>query len=96
MGQLDAVVGTVPEGRALLLLLSTVEAAFYRLGGPATPSFEALRSVVFFDETGRLLVGPAADVVAAAAAEARAVAVEEASAVMASTVSPETACGDRK
>jgi hypothetical protein len=70
MGQLDAVVGTVPEGRILLLLLSTVEAAFYRLGGPVTPGFEALRSVVFCDETGRLLVGPAADVVAAAAAEA--------------------------
>jgi hypothetical protein len=70
MGWLGAVVGTVPEGRVLLLLLSSVEAAFYRIGGPATSSFEDLRSVVFSDETGRLLVGPAADVVAAAAAEA--------------------------
>ena len=66
---LGAVVGIVPAGRVLLHLLSSVEVAFYRTGGQATTIITDLESVVFFDETGRLLVGPAADVVGKAAAE---------------------------
>ena len=45
------------------------EVAFYGIGGQATTITLDLECVVFSDETGRLLVGPAADVVEKAAAE---------------------------
>ena len=48
--------------------LSSVEVAFCKTGGQATTIITDLESAVFFDETARLLVGPAADVVEKAAA----------------------------